>query len=61
MKLDIPTRKPNTQTVQFRIDPDTKQMLTYLRKHYGCTSGILLKQMIKQSYESLNIAWKDMK
>ena len=55
MKLDIEIKKPNTQTVQFRIDPDTKQMLTFLRKHYGCTSGVLLKQMIKQSYESISI------
>ena len=28
MKLEFQSKKPNTATVQFRIDPDTKQMLT---------------------------------
>mgnify|MGYP003328050594 CR=1 FL=1 len=53
MKLNIQVNKPNTQTVQFRIDPDTNQMLTKLRKHYGVSNGILIKEMIKQSYAEI--------
>ena len=32
MKLQFEENKPNTQTVQFRIDPTTSQKLTALRK-----------------------------
>lgn len=53
MKLDITRHKPNTQTVQFRIDPDTNRMLTKLRSYYGVSNGVLIKQMIRQSYESV--------
>jgi len=53
MKLNITKKKPNTQTVQFRIDPETKQKLTYLRNHYGVGSGPLIKQMIVQSYDAI--------
>lgn len=53
MLLKIDAKKPNTATVQFRIDPETKKQLTTLRKHYGVTTGVLLKQMIIQSYQSI--------
>lgn len=53
MKLDIKKEKPNTQTVQFRIDPDTNTMLTKLRHHYGVSNGKLIKQMIRQSYDTI--------
>jgi len=53
MKLDIRVEKPNTQTVQFRIDPDTNTMLTKLRHHYGVTNGRIIKQMIRQCYETV--------
>jgi hypothetical protein len=54
MKLDFNLKKPNTTTVQFRIDPDTKKMLTALKKFYGVGTGPLIKQMIVQSYKSLS-------
>ena len=47
MKLEFTKEKPNTKTVQFRIDPDTSQMLTKLRSHYGVTTGVLLKEMFE--------------
>ena len=53
MKLNIVTKKPNTATVQFRIDPDTKKKLTALKKFYGVGTGTLIKQMIVQCHESL--------
>ena len=53
MLLKFDSKKPNTATVQFRIDPETKKMMTFLRKHYGVTTGVLIKEMIKQSYNSL--------
>ena len=53
MKLHFPNNKPNTQTVQFRIDPDTKKKLTALKKYYGVGTGVLIKQMICQCHESL--------
>ena len=55
MKLEFHKEKPNTKTVQFRIDPDISQMLTKLRSHYGVTTGVLLKEMIKLSYESITV------
>ena len=55
MKLEFHKEKPNTKTVQFRIDPDTSQMLTKLRSHYCVTTGVLLKEMIKLSYESITV------
>ena len=53
MKLNIPIKQANTKTVQFRIDPETSKMLTKLRSHYGTTSGVLLKEMIKETYKSV--------
>ena len=53
MSLQIVPKKANTATVQFRIDPDTKQMLTKLRNHYGVTSGPLIKKMIQYHYKDL--------
>ncbi len=53
MLLKFPNTKPNTQTVQFRIDPDTKKQMTFLRNHYGVTTGILLKEMIRECYRSV--------
>ena len=55
MKLEFHKEKPNTKTVQFRIDPDTSQMLTKLRSHDGVKTGVLLKEMIKLSYESITV------
>ena len=55
MKLEFHKEKPNTKTVQFRIDPDTSQMLTKLGSHYGVTTSVLLKEMIKLSYESITV------
>lgn len=52
MKLKFPNNKPNTTTVQFRIDPDTKKMMNALKKHYKVGTGALLKQMIIQCHES---------
>jgi len=54
MKLHFEVKKPNTTGVQFRIDPDTKKMLTALKKFYGVGTGPLIKQMIVQSYKSLS-------
>ena len=31
MKLEFDVPRPNTATIQFRIDPDTKKMLTAVR------------------------------
>lgn len=53
MKLKFNSSKPNTATVQFRIDPDTKKKLTALRNHYGVTTGVLIKEMILESYKSI--------
>jgi len=53
MKLKFDSSKPNTATVQFRIDPDNKKKLTALRNYYGVTTGVLIKEMIIKSYESI--------
>ena len=53
MKLTFQNKKPNTATVQFRIDPTTKQKLTALRNHYGVRTGELIKEMINVSYKSI--------
>ena len=44
MKLDFDLKKPNTTTVQFRIDPDTKKQMNALKKHYGVGTGQLIKK-----------------
>ena len=49
MRLEFNKEKANTQTVQFRIDPDTNKMLTALRKHYDVTTGVLIKKMIEMA------------
>ena len=54
MKLKFNIKKPNTTGVQFRIDPDTKKMFNALKKFYGVGTGVLIKQMIHQCYESLS-------
>lgn len=54
MKLEFEVKKKNTTGVQFRIDPDTKKKLTALKKYYGVGTGVLIKQMICQCYESLS-------
>lgn len=54
MKLNIKLNKANTSGIQFRIDPDTKKKLTALKKFYGVGTGVLIKQMIVQCYESLS-------
>ena len=54
MKLDFEVKKKNTTGIQFRIDPDTKKMLTALKNYYNVGTGELLKQMIKQCHESLS-------
>ena len=53
MKLKFDTSKPNTATIQFRIDPDSRKKLTALRNHYGVTTGVLIKEMIIESYKSI--------
>ncbi len=53
MKLKFDEKKPNTQTVQFRIDPKTNKRLTALRQHYGQTNGVLIKQMIDLCYNDI--------
>jgi len=53
MKLEFYVSKPNTATIQFRIDPDTKKMLTAVKKHYGVGTGQLLKKMIQECYKSI--------
>ena len=53
MKLEFDISKPNTATIQFRIDPDTKKMLTAVKKHYGVGTGQLLKKMIQECYKSI--------
>jgi len=54
MKLNFQIKKPNTTGIQFRIDPDTKKKLTALKNFYGVGTGVLIKQMIVQCYESLS-------
>ncbi len=53
MKLHFENKKPNTQTVQFRIDPETNKKLTALRKYYSVKNGELIKQMIDLCYEEI--------
>ena len=53
MKLEFDVSKPNTATIQFRIDPNTKKMLTAVRKHYGVGTGQLLKKMIQECHKSI--------
>tara|TARA_A100001515_G_scaffold4810_1_gene4624 strand:- start:71 stop:244 length:174 start_codon:yes stop_codon:yes gene_type:complete len=53
MKLEFDISKPNTATIQFRIDPNTKKMLTAVKKHYGVGTGQLLKKMIQECYKSI--------
>lgn len=53
MKLKFHDKKPNTQTVQFRIDPKTNKRLTALRRHYGQTNGVLIKQMIDLCFDEI--------
>ena len=53
MKLEFDISKPNTATIQFRIDPNTKKMLTAVIKHYGVGTGQLLKKMIQECYKSI--------
>ena len=53
MKLEFDVSKPNTTTIQFRIDPFTKKMLTALKKHYGVGTGQLFKKMIVECYKSI--------
>jgi len=53
MKLQFKTKKANTRTVQFRIDPDTHQMLTALRKYHEVKTGKLIKQMIEIHYNEI--------
>ena len=55
VKLHITKKKPNTQTVQFRIDPETNKKLTELRKHYGVTNGVLIKEMINECFQSIKV------
>tara|TARA_R110000796_G_scaffold51800_2_gene122221 strand:+ start:3791 stop:3958 length:168 start_codon:yes stop_codon:yes gene_type:complete len=54
MKLEFKENKPNTQTVQFRIDPTTHQKLTALRKYHKVRTGDLLKKMIAIHYEEMD-------
>lgn len=42
MKLQFEENKPNTQTVQFRIDPTTNQKLTALRNYHNVRTGVCL-------------------
>ncbi len=53
MKLDFDVNKPNTTTVQFRIDPDTKKQMNALKKHYGVGTGQLIKKMIQVSFAAV--------
>ena len=53
MKLDFDVKKPNTTTVQFRIDPDTKKQMNALKKHYGVGTGQLIKKMIQVSFAAV--------
>ena len=53
MKLDFNLKKPNTTTVQFRIDPDTKKQMNALKKHYGVRTGQLIKKMIQVSFAAV--------
>jgi hypothetical protein len=54
MKLEFDVPKKNTTGIQFRIDPDTKKMLTALKNYYKVGTGALIKKMIQTSYESLS-------
>jgi len=53
MKLNFDVNKPNTTTVQFRIDPDTKKKMNALKKHYGVGTGQLIKKMIQVSFTAV--------
>jgi hypothetical protein len=53
MKLKFVEKKPNTQTVQFRIDPVTHQKLTALRNFHKVRTGDLLKEMINIHYAEM--------
>lgn len=54
MKLQFENKKPNTQTVQFRIDPDTKKKMNALKKYYNVRTGELIKEMINESYREIS-------
>lgn len=53
MKLNFPNKKPNTQTVQFRIDPDTKKKMNELKRYYKVRTGELIKEMINESHKEI--------
>ena len=53
MKLQFKENKPNTKTIQFRIDPTTHQMLTALKKFHKVRTGELIKEMIKIHYKEI--------
>jgi len=53
MKLKFIEKKPNTKTVQFRIDPVTHQKLTALRNFHKVRTGDLLKEMINIHYAEM--------
>jgi len=55
MKLKFVEKKPNTQTVQFRIDPVTHQKLTALRNFHKVRTGDLLKEMINIHYQDIKV------
>jgi hypothetical protein len=54
MKLEFDMPKKNTSGIQFRIDPETKRMLTALKNFYKVGTGVLIKKMIQTSYASLS-------
>ena len=54
MKLNFEVKKKNTTGIAFRIDPDTKKMLTALKNHYNVGTGELIKEMIRTCHSSLS-------
>lgn len=63
-ELDFGYTKQNTQNVAFRVDPITSQNLTALRTYYSnkagrrVTTGEIVKQLINQHIDSINIPKK---
>jgi len=55
MKLEFQKKKPNTQTIQFRTNINTKKKMDELKKFYGVGTGELIKEMINKAHKFLHI------
>jgi len=55
MKLEFQKQKPNTQTIQFRTNINTKKKMDELKKFYGVGTGELIKEMINKAHKFLHL------